>query len=586
MRFLLLTSLVALICGISLAQEQDSRLPRCSTAQLAAASDMQKDFDPVLFSGADIESLDDLINFGAAHIAWRDEMWEHLPLCYEVFTYGFLLDQIAETLFMGQTLDRAQVDPDDHPYAERGMQYAKEMIRLERLFEEAAAVDAATAVAAPLRACGSDERLLIAGDIWADISHLLTTAFRVETLDDLLGVLELNLAWRAEVWSQLPPCAEAYEIAAWTFRFSSDVAKTNVLDVFGVSRSDNPYYLMVLEGLIRHSDYGQWVETAGRDYASLPSCADFAIDDALYAALKRHRDLAEVPHDTVEELPEFASVHIEWRESLWAALPELPACREAVETALLTLQITGDAAAVAALSTGGIGFESLSAEYHERVVSAGDRIGDLLQSLESAPEAGDANQADALAECSASDLDFLFDDLQGLTTLQQEAFVMQTANELIAYIQAYLEWRYRLWSALPGCAEAIQGAALMMQTLGDYAALIAMDLSGVPVNANYYQTELERSTAALNEWHSAVWAPIEGPVVTPGPTTTYFVDADGSATVRSCASSDCDMVGIAADGEALQIADDSGDWFEVYIGAGMVGYIQREMLSSEPSATE
>ncbi len=585
MRFLLLMSLLALICGNSLAQEQDSRLPRCSTAQLASAASMKNDFDPVLISGASVENLNDLLDFSAAHLAWRDEMWAELPHCDEVFKYGFLLDQIAETLFMGQTLDRALVDPDDHPYAERGLQYAQEMIRLEGLFEEAAA-DHAAAVAAPLRACGSDERLLIAGDIWEDISNILTAAFRVETLDELLSVLELNLAWRAEVWLQLPPCAEAYEIVAWTFRFSSDVAKTNVLDLFGVSRSDNPYYRMVLEGLIQHSDYGQWVETAGIDYSSLPSCVDTPIDRALYAALKRHRDLAEVPHDTVEELPEFASVHIEWRESLWAALPELPACREAVETALLTLQITGDAAAVAALSTGRIGFTELSAEYQERVVSAGDRIGELLQSLESAPSTRVASQAGALATCSASDLDFLFDDLQGFTTLQQEAFAMETADELIAYIKAYLEWRDRLWSALPGCAEAIQGAALMMQTLGDYAALIAMDLSGVPVNANHYQTELERSTAALNEWHSAVWAPIEGPVATPGPTTTYYVDADGSAIVRSCPAVDCDRIGIAADGEPLDVVDDSGDWFEVYIGAGMVGYIQRDMLSSVPPGTE
>ncbi len=76
-------------------------------------------------------------------------------------------------------------------------------------------------------------------------------------------------------------------------------------------------------------------------------------------------------------MPQFAPAHITWRETLLAALPGLSACREAYETALLALQITGDAAAVAALSVSGIGLLELGAAYQERVVGAGERIGEL-----------------------------------------------------------------------------------------------------------------------------------------------------------------------------------------------------------------
>ena len=450
-------------------QGQDNRLPACSTAQLSQAESMQGEFDPLIFTAATIENLGDLLSFSTAQLAWRAEMWAHLPLCDDVFTLGLMLDQLSEALFMRLSLDSAGVAADDNPYSELGIQSAQEINGLNELFRAANADDsAADAAAGPLRACSGDERLLFSGDIWTGIVNLLNTAYAVDTSTALLDYVHLKLAWRAEIWPQLPPCKEAYEIATWMYRYSSDMTKIYMLDLFGVERAENPYDDTYLEGLIQYSEYAQWVETAGTDYKSLPSCADTTIGAALYDSFERHHDWTEVPHGAVEELPEVAKAHIEWRESLWAALPGLPACREAFETALLTLQITGDAAAVTALATSGIGLLELGFAYQERVVGAGNRIGELNQALQVEQNAEDASPNVALAKCSDKELDILFDDLQGFIALRERAQEMRAAEDLIAYIQALFEWRDLLWTALPGCAEAFDIAAMMIQAAGDY----------------------------------------------------------------------------------------------------------------------
>jgi len=583
MRIVLLMSLFALLFGNSLAQGQESRLPACSTAQLAAASDMQKDFDPVLFAGASIESLDDLLNFSAAHIAWRDVMWAQAPLCDEVFNLGLALDQIAEVIFMNLTLRSAGVADEENPYAELGKNSAVEMARLNEIIGSTS--DDGAAASGEKRACSSDERQFVAGDIWSEIVNLLNAAYAVETFVALREFMDLKLEWRADIWPQLPPCEEAYDIATWMYRYSSDLAKIYLLDLFGVPRADNPYGEAYLDGLIQYSEYAQWVDMTGSDFRSLPSCSGTTVSDDLYDALERHHDWTETPHDKADDLPALAAAHIEWRDSLRTAWATLPGCRQAFEIALLTLQITGDAATIPALATSGINFAELGKAYQERVVGAGDRIGELKRDLQTKREADDAKPAVALAPCSDEQLDILFDDLQGFIALREQALESHGPEDLIAYIQALFGWRDLLWTALPGCSDALDIAALMIQTAGDYGSLLALELAGVPVDANPYMAQTDLGINQFKEWQAEVWSRIEGPVATPAPGKTYYVAANGYAVLRSCASVDCEKVGIAAEGEALNVVDDSGDWFEVYIGAGVIGFIPREMMSSEPPAT-
>lgn len=580
MRIIYVLTLVTMLLALPEAQAQDKRLPPCSPADIAHAQSLEGDATRLVIQAATIESLGELLSFGAEQLAWRDQIWAKLPLCDEVLAYGLALELLSETLVMKLLLQSAGIAADDNPYVELGIESAKEVNRLERVFADAGEGDAAATTALP--ACSAGERVELTGDFWAGIVNLVDTLHAVKSFEALLGYIEATLAWRAGVWSQLPPCAEAYEIAVWKAHFTADIAKLYMLNLFDIQRAENPYGKTYLTGIVQFSDYMQWIDTTGWDFRSLPACAGTAIDPDLLLAFRSHQDWTAVPHSAVEDLPQFAQAHIAWRDTLLAALPALPGCREAFETALLSLQVAGDAAAVAALSVSGIGLLELGAAYQERVVSAGERIGELNAAFQANKQAEAAQPAGALPQCSNRDLDILFDDLQGLSQLQQQAFAMKTADELIVYIQDYFAWRDRLWSALPGCAEAFQVAAVMLRMLGDYAAHVAMLAAGVPENALPYQEQTARAVDAFNQWHAEVWAPIEEPVETPGSITTYYVSANGSAPLRECASRDCEIVALVAEGEALRVVDDSGEWYEAYIGAGVYGWVPRELTSATP----
>ena len=588
MRFILI-ALATMLLVVSVTQAQDTRLPVCTPADIALAQSMQGGATRLVIEAAAIESMAELLSFGTEQLAWREEMWAQLPLCDEGIAYGIALDQLSETLPMKLLLQSAGVAAEDNPYTELGLESAKEVNRLESdLSAAAGAGDAATT--GELRACSAEERDQLTGEFWSGIVKLVDTLHAVKSFEALLGYIDATLAWRAAVWSQLPPCSEAYEIAIWKAHFTADIAKLYMLDLFDIKRADNPFGQTYLRGIVKFSDYKQWIDMTGRDFRSLPSCVETTIDQDLHQAFRRHHDWTDIPHGSIDELPAFAAAHIAWRETLMAALPALPGCREAVETALLTIQITGDAATLAALSLSGIGLQELGADYQERIVSAGFRIDELNRALQVEPSADAAGPAAGLPECSNKDLDILFDDLQGLSQLQQQAFDIEWTDEIIVYIQDYFEWRDKLWSALPGCAEAFQIARVMLQMLGDYATRIAMLAADVSEDALPYHEQTERGVDAFSQWHADVWAPIEAPVSTPieapvstpGPITTYYVIADGSAPLYECASSDCEIVGLFAEGAPLQVVDDSGEWHKVYIGADLYGYIRRESTSATP----
>ena len=535
----------------------------------------------LIIGAAVIESLDDLLDFGAAQLAWSDEMWAGLPLCDDLFRYGFALEQLSETLLMKLLLQSAGVDAESNPYVELGLESAREVNRLESSFPDADNLDDAAATTT-LPACIAEERVLFADQVWPDIVNLVETLHAVKSFEALLGYIDGTLALRARVWSQLPPCAEAYEIAVWKYRFTSDIAKLYMLDLFNVARADNPYGKTYLIGIVQFSDYKQWIDTTGWDFRSLPACAGTSIDQDLYRAFRGHQNWTKLPHGTVAELPAYAAAHIAWRETLLAELPALPGCREAVEAALLAIQISGDTAAAAALSLADIELNGLGDAYQRRITSAGDRVEELIDALEAAPSATSARVAGVLPECSDRELDILFDDLQRLGQLQQQAFDLQWTDELNVYIQDYFAWRDQLWRALPGCAEAFQIAAVMLQMLGDYATSIALVAAGAPEDARPYHAQTERAVDAFNQWQLTVWAPQGEPAPTPGPFATYYVIANGSAPLYECPASDCDIRALVAEGEALRVVDDSGAWYKAYIGAGVYGYVRRELTSATP----
>ena len=168
MRTIFVLTLVTMLLAVPVAQAQDNRLPACSPSDFAQAESLQEASMPLIIGAAVIESLDDLLNFGAAQLAWSDEMWAQLPLCDELFRYGFVLEQVTETLLMKLLLQGAGVDSENNPYVELGLESGREMNRLEHGFSAASLSDAAETTTLP--ACSAEERFC-----WREISGLASS---------------------------------------------------------------------------------------------------------------------------------------------------------------------------------------------------------------------------------------------------------------------------------------------------------------------------------------------------------------------------------------------------------------------------
>ncbi len=226
MKKLILLTLVIVFIVIPVSQGQENRLPTCAVAQLSSANSMRERFDTLVDKGSGINTLDDLLSFGTAQVTWRDNMWSQLPLCAELFQLGLLMDQVSETMFMGLSLQSAGVSTEANPYIEQGLQSAKGIQSLEEAISGAMGEGAATTSKFPaLRGCRNDERTSLAGDTWSGIVNLINTAYAVDSFAALLTFIDAKMAWRADIWSQLPPCKRAYEMATWMYRYSSDMAK-------------------------------------------------------------------------------------------------------------------------------------------------------------------------------------------------------------------------------------------------------------------------------------------------------------------------------------------------------------------------
>ena len=61
--------------------------------------------------------------------------------------------------------------------------------------------------------------------------------------------------------------------------------------------------------------------------------------------------------------------------------------------------------------------------------------------------------------------------------------------------------------------------------------------------------------------------------------TIYYVTADPYVNIRSCASTSCDIVATAQNGEALTVIDDTKDWYEVRLDNGETAFIAGFLVS-------
>ncbi len=314
-----------------------------------------------------------------------------------------------------------------------------------------------------------------------------------------------------------------------------------------------------------------------RVYGSdLPACSVFQGSLLTIRIVLPHKSIITRASEleSIDDLLAFAGEDIDQR--IWEMSPP---CAEAVEVSWFVSQVAGDFAAARALELAGLAPEANL--YQQQAERGSARFDEIFAYIHEEgwhePLTGDDG---SLAECAVAEqtsLDKIASDFNEL--LVGPVLKVETSADLIAYGEAHVDWRERIWTSLPACTESVQLGVLMGVVARDFATAFALSLSGIDTDDNPYMLR------ALGGWTTLLDQTILKDFAedTGNAAKTYYVTANPYANIRSCASTSCSIAATAQNGEALSVIDDSKDWFEIRLDNGGTAYIAGFLMSeSEP----
>ena len=267
MNRIILLTLVIVFIVIPVSQGQENRLPTCSVAQFAGVDPALQLYHTMLESAQNVQTFQEFLLFGDENILWREDIWSQLPRCTELLEIGLLANQIADGFISLVLLNLAGV-PDNNNLGKdqlhQGMGKLESnnaaLIQLLNKNESSGDSDLVTRyVDNSLPSCDEAQRQILNDTMRVEYIDLMRQALQVETLDAALAYYEAQVEWRDKLWPQLPPCAEAFDLAVWMDIYASDLAKIPLFDLIGVYRADNPYQERFTQGLQTFSEKLDWL---------------------------------------------------------------------------------------------------------------------------------------------------------------------------------------------------------------------------------------------------------------------------------------------------------------------------------------
>ncbi|MCY4070549.1 MAG: SH3 domain-containing protein [Chloroflexi bacterium] len=100
----------------------DGNLEACTVSELVSLDDIAWDFEDLLVGPAlKIQTSGDLIEYGEAHVNWREGIWASLPPCRESVQLGVLMGAIASDFAIAFALSLSGIDTNDNPYMLRAL---------------------------------------------------------------------------------------------------------------------------------------------------------------------------------------------------------------------------------------------------------------------------------------------------------------------------------------------------------------------------------------------------------------------------------------------------------------------------------
>lgn len=237
----------------------------------------------------------------------------------------------------------------------------------------------------------------------------------------------------------------------------------------------------------------------------LPRCSDAALAALAEIQPAYEALIADLPAmSNQDSFVPYIEANFSWREQL---LSQLPLCGESLEIGVLMDRIASNLVAIPALNSAlaSANYPEEWNPYNAEDFGDGSLPNQLARQLEAVAARLDEDARVSPAErvlpaCTDGDYDIFYDKVFDPYFHLIETFSRgRNIGNLLRTVESALEWRGNVWHGLPACAGMVEITWLMSQAASDLAVFGAFNLASMKTEADLFNAEIARNSAAIAE---------------------------------------------------------------------------------------
>ncbi len=237
----------------------DKPLPSCPPAELSGAfSELQAEYAAIIERAEAAESSADLLDFGAAQVAFRARRLAELPQCAEGFELSWqAAEALADAALRSAIALGAPASIGAGREARMNLNAARAASSWGALDRASGQAETATTTSsnsgsfAPAPRCGDGELIFLFSYLLPEFWQLTDAALMLTQPEEAAGFIDRSYAFRQLLWSYLPRCDDALEMGLLMRAVAADAAAMIALELAGAAVADGPYLLKMAGDLKR-----------------------------------------------------------------------------------------------------------------------------------------------------------------------------------------------------------------------------------------------------------------------------------------------------------------------------------------------
>lgn len=228
---------------------REKPLPSCPPAELSGAfTELQAEYATLIERADAAESSADLLDFGAAQVAFRARRLAELPHCAEGFELRWrAAEALADAALRSAIALGAPVSIGAGQEARMNLNAARAASSWGTLDGASGQAETATTPSqnsgsfAPAPRCGDGELIFLFSYLLPEFWQLTDAALTLTQPEEAAGFIDRSYAFRQLLWSYLPRCDDALEMGLLMRAFAADATAIIALELAGAPVADGPY---------------------------------------------------------------------------------------------------------------------------------------------------------------------------------------------------------------------------------------------------------------------------------------------------------------------------------------------------------